>query len=155
MHTIVWTVDDGNGQMVMCTTVITVEDNENPVITCVVDVTRDTDISSCDYTVDGAEFDATFTDNCTDGTISNDFNSSSTLAGQVIPKGEHTIVWTVDDGNGQTATCTTVITIEDNENPEITCVPNITKSTDIGLCCLLYTSPSPRDATLSRMPSSA
>ena len=26
---------------------------------------------------------------------------------------------------------------------------------DIGLSCLLYTSPSPRDATLSRMPSSA
>ena len=25
----------------------------------------------------------------------------------------------------------------------------------IGICCLLYTSPSPRDATLSRMPSSA
>ena len=24
-----------------------------------------------------------------------------------------------------------------------------------GICCLLYTSPSPRDATLSRMPSSA
>ena len=26
---------------------------------------------------------------------------------------------------------------------------------DMYLCCLLYTSPSPRDATLSRMPSSA
>ena len=26
---------------------------------------------------------------------------------------------------------------------------------DINKCCLLYTSPSPRDATLSRMPSSA
>ena len=26
---------------------------------------------------------------------------------------------------------------------------------DCTLCCLLYTSPSPRDATLSRMPSSA
>ena len=27
--------------------------------------------------------------------------------------------------------------------------------TDLSKCCLLYTSPSPRDATLSRMPSSA
>ena len=29
------------------------------------------------------------------------------------------------------------------------------KSYAMGICCLLYTSPSPRDATLSRMPSSA
>ena len=28
-------------------------------------------------------------------------------------------------------------------------------SDDLSFCCLLYTSPSPRDATLSRMPSSA
>ena len=32
-----------------------------------------------------------------------------------------TVIWTVDDGNGQTATCTTVITVEDNEDPVITC----------------------------------
>ena len=32
---------------------------------------------------------------------------------------------------------------------------NGNKSTDVSMRCLLYTSPSPRDATLSRMPSSA
>ena len=30
-----------------------------------------------------------------------------------------------------------------------------TEILDLHYCCLLYTSPSPRDATLSRMPSSA
>ena len=32
---------------------------------------------------------------------------------------------------------------------------NVTVSDSLGIYCLLYTSPSPRDATLSRMPSSA
>ena len=32
---------------------------------------------------------------------------------------------------------------------------NLGVSSEQGTCCLLYTSPSPRDATLSRMPSSA
>ena len=31
----------------------------------------------------------------------------------------------------------------------------VTEAGDLLMCCLLYTSPSPRDATLSRMPSSA
>ena len=31
------------------------------------------------------------------------------------------MVWTVDDGNGQTATCQTVITVYDNQGPVFTC----------------------------------
>ena len=33
--------------------------------------------------------------------------------------------------------------------------PQLQLGADVGITCLLYTSPSPRDATLSRMPSSA
>ena len=132
--TVIWTVDDGNGQTATCTTVITVEDNEDPVITCAPNATRDTDPGVCDYTVVGTEFDATFTDNCTDGSITNDYNGTATMAGAVLPKGVTTVIWTVDDGNGQTATCTTVITVEDNEAPVITCVPNATRDTDPGVC---------------------
>ena len=134
VYTVVWTVDDGNGQTVVCTTVITVEDNEDPVITCVPNATRDTDPGLCQYTVIGTEFDATFTDNCTDGSITNNFNGTATLAGAILPKGVNTIVWTADDGNGQTASCTTVVTVEDNEDPLITCVPNATRDTDPGVC---------------------
>ena len=35
------------------------------------------------------------------------------------------------------------------------CLPSLKELKDKGCICLLYTSPSPRDATLSRMPSSA
>ena len=43
-----------------------------------------------------------------------------------------------------------------NVNQQTTSTPNVTDSGFRGdNSCLLYTSPSPRDATLSRMPSSA
>ena len=131
--------EDGAGcvdeSMVLCGSLtIIVEDNEDPEITCTPDGTRDTDPGLCQYTLIGTEFDATFTDNCTSGTITNNLNGLASIAGEILPKGITTVIWTVDDGNGQTATCTTVITVEDNENPEITCTPDGTRDTDPGLC---------------------
>lgn len=132
--TVVWTVNDGHGQTATCTTVITVEDNEAPAITCVPNATRNTDPGVCEYTIVGVELDATFTDNCADGNITNDFNGTDTLAGETLPTGNTTVVWTVNDGNGQTATCTTVIMVEDNEAPIIACPADITANTSAGDC---------------------
>ena len=47
--------------------------------------------------------------------------------------------------------CWSRVIVEDNDAPDLSCPPVTLLCTD----CLLYTSPSPRDATLSRMPSSA
>ena len=69
----------------------------------------------------GTEFDATFTDNCTNGTITNDINGTDTIAGEILITGIYTVVWTVIDGNGQTATCTTIITVEDTVAPIAVC----------------------------------
>ncbi|RMA58477.1 HYR domain-containing protein [Ulvibacter antarcticus] len=132
--TVVWTVDDGNGQMASCTTVITVEDNEDPIISCIANDTRDTDPGICEYTVVGTEFDATFTDNCADGSITNDLNGTATIDGEILPTGDTIVVWTVDDGNGQSATCTTVITVEDNEAPIIACPADLAANTDPTIC---------------------
>ncbi|RIA08897.1 putative secreted protein (Por secretion system target) [Flavobacteriaceae bacterium MAR_2010_72] len=103
---------------------VTVEDNEAPIITCVANSIRDTDAGQCTYTIQGAEFDATFTDNCAIGSITNNYTNSTSLAGAVFLEGATTVTWTVDDGHGQTATCTTIITIEDNEAPELAGVPS-------------------------------
>ena len=43
----------------------------------------------------------------------------------------------------------------EQESQETNCSVEEEKSMDQTMLCLLYTSPSPRDATLSRMPSSA
>ena len=132
--TVVWTATDGSSNMVSCTTVITVEDNEDPVIICAASATRDTDPGVCEYTVQGTEFDATFTDNCTGGSITNDFNGTATLDGEVLPIGVTTVVWTATDGSSNMVSCTTVITVEDNEDPVITCAASATRDTDPGVC---------------------
>ncbi|MFK5983462.1 MAG: HYR domain-containing protein, partial [Flavobacteriaceae bacterium] len=95
----------------------------------------------CTYTLVGTEFDATFTDNCTNGIISNDLNGSTTIANEVLSLGVTVVVWTVDDGNGQTVTCTTIITVEDNVVPVIACPVDIAVNTDLGQCSTVIAFP--------------
>ena len=95
----------------------------------------DTDNGTCTYTVQGTEFNPTaFADNCSGATIQNNYNSSSTLAGAVFNKGTTTVVWTVTDASGNTATCSFDVVVTDNEDPTITCVGNQAKDTDNGTC---------------------
>lgn len=90
---------------------------------CVPNAIRDTDLGACEYTVVESEFDATFTGV---GTITNDFNGISTLAGEVLSPGVTTVIWTISKGSGQTESCTMTITVEDNEAPVISCPSNQT-----------------------------
>ena len=48
--------------------------------------------------------------------------------------GTTTIVWTATDGSGNTASCSQFVTVQDNEDPTITCPSNITVDTDTGVC---------------------
>ncbi|MEM5567017.1 HYR domain-containing protein, partial [Psychroserpens sp. AS72] len=138
--TVNYTAVDAAGNNAVATSfTVTVEDNENPVISCITDDARDTDAGECTYTIQGTEFDATFTDNCTDGSITNDYNNNASLAGAVFQKGATTVTWTVNDGHGQTAICTTTITVEDNEDPTITCAGDITQDSDLGSCDAIVT----------------
>ena len=75
--------------------------------------------------------------------------------------GEVPIDYTISDGNGGTDDATLTITIEP-DNGNVTYANDDANTGNQGdpqagniVTCLLYTSPSPRDATLSRMPSSA
>ena len=72
-----------------------------------------------------------------------DFDPNRTLRCDEI--GEVLVDLLVRSGPG--SLCTSTVTVVDNIGPTAMCAPFTT--------CLLYTSPSPRDATLSRMPSSA
>ncbi len=130
---VIWSVTDGAGNVGECTTIVTVDDNKAPEIDCVADATRSTDEGQCTYMVQGNVFDASSADNCSAVSITNDLNGTATIDGEILQKGNTTVIWTVDKGNGQTATCTTVITVEDNEDPVISCSP-ITVNTDVGSC---------------------
>ena len=93
------------------------EDKEDPTITCPSDITVDTDTGLC--TASGVSLGASAeTDDCS-VTVSNDGSEPYDL-------GTTTIVWTATDGSGNTATCIQVVTVEDNEDPTITCPSDIT-----------------------------
>ena len=131
--TISYSATDVQGNVSSCSFDVTIEDDaEIPVIICVGDQSRSSDIGSCDYTVVGTEFDATSTDNCSSVTLINDFNGLPSLAGAVIPEGVTTILWTATDANSNIGTCQYDITVTDNELPTIACPSDISQNEDIG-----------------------
>ncbi len=131
-HTITVTVDDTNGNTATCTVVLTGDDSTPPVPVCEgpQDVTLDVD---CELVVLNLIDGATVTDNC-----SSSFTwAQSPTAGTSLPSAHdmtHTITVTVDDGNGNSATCTTVLTGKDVTYPTMTCPGNLMRGMDEGLC---------------------
>ncbi|MFV5699115.1 HYR domain-containing protein, partial [Flavobacterium sp. ZT3R17] len=110
--TVTWTVTDGAGNTATATQKVTVTDNIKPTIVCVGDKAKITDTANCSYTVLGSEFNPiSFGDNCTGSTISNNYNSTATLAGAVFPKGVTIVVWTVKDASGNTTSCNFTVTV--------------------------------------------
>ena len=104
-YIITWNFDDGNGNSIDVEQTVVVEDVTNPTITCVENMEVDADETHT-YVVSGNEFDPTATDdNCEVESVVNDFNSMATLDGATLPEGTTTIVWTVTDVAGNTATC--------------------------------------------------
>ena len=52
-----------------------------------------------------------------------------------FPVGTTIVTFTVDDGGGNTDTCTSTVTVIDNENPVLTCpTPSASYNTDIDTC---------------------
>jgi gliding motility-associated-like protein len=129
--TVTWTVTDAAGNTSTCVTTVTVLDAENPTITCPSDITQTADAGVCEAFVSIAAPVAD--DNCGVASVVNDYNGSAD-ATDVYPVGSTTIIWTVTDLAGNTATCEQTIVITDDEAPVITCPDDLTVSTDAGVC---------------------
>ena len=145
---ITFTVTDASGGMASASTTITVNDTENPNITCAADDSRSTDANACTYTVQGTEFDPVSTaDNCAVTSVTNDFNNLASLAGEALPVGPNTVIFTVTDATGNTADCAVIITVSDQIAPTITCtqVTPTTFNADADVAACTYTVP---DASL-------
>ncbi|BDD01880.1 HYR domain-containing protein [Persicobacter psychrovividus] len=117
---VIYTATDKSGNTISESFTVTVEDNENPVIT---DLPSDI-VLSASSTCDAS---ATWTlptasDNCSSG---DDLTLTSTHnSGDVFDLGVTEVVYTATDKSGNTISESFTVTVEDKENPVITNLPS-------------------------------
>jgi len=122
---VIYTATDGSGNTATCEQIITVEDNEDPTISCPADLTVDTDLGTCETT--GVSLGSSVSDDNCSVVVTNDSSEPYAL-------GTTSVIYTATDGSGNTATCEQTITVEDNEDPSISCPSDLTVDTDTGSC---------------------
>jgi len=134
--TVTWTVTDNHNNSTTCLQTVTVSDNQPPTITCPADVVTTMDQGSCFATVALG----------TPGTGDNCLVSSTTSnkpSNNQYPFGTTTVIWTVTDNHGNTASCAQTVTVSDNQPPTITCPANMTANMDQGSCFATVTLSNP------------
>jgi len=124
--TVTCTVSDASGNSASCTFTVTVNDNQPPTITCPSNIVTNTAPGQCAQVV---TFSASASDNCPGVT-----SSCSPPSGSTFPKGTTQVTCTATDTSGNTASCTFNVTVNDNENPTITCPANISTTAGVGVC---------------------
>lgn len=129
--TVSYTITDATGNTNSCSFNVTVDDNENPVITCPADIVVSNDQGQCNAVVTFA--DATATDNCP-GVIVSQTDGLVSTSQFGVTSSPNTVEFTAEDAAGNTATCTFTVTVNDTENPTITCPTDIVVDTDPGVC---------------------
>ncbi|MEO0731240.1 MAG: HYR domain-containing protein [Bacteroidota bacterium] len=136
--TLTFTLDDTNGNSTNCTSTVTLQDTISPTISCPDDQVVFTDGNCAGLVPDFT--DAMVADNCTPtaslsvsqdaapGTLLSRFNDVAT------------IVLTVDDGNGNTTSCSFTVTLADDDPPTVTCPTSqtIDFAVDCGFTLLDY-----------------
>lgn len=108
------TAKEAGGVQTTCAFTVTLSDNQGPTFNCPANATRNAAYSgsNCQYTIDGAELDATVQDDCSAVTYSNNINNGITLAGLVLAMNTVTsVTWTASDAAGNVSTCAYTITV--------------------------------------------
>ena len=124
--TVTWTVTDNSGNTATCTQTVTVTGGGVLTITCPADISLTTDAGVC--TTSGASLGSPIVSGgCGGTTVTND-------APALFPLGSTTVTWTVTDNANNTATCTQIVTVTDDELPTIACPADVNATTDAGVC---------------------
>ena len=117
--TVTWTATDGSGNVTIKTQTVTVTDTTIPTITAPSNITLNVS-GSCSVT--GINLGLpTIDDNC----IASLIVTNDAPAGNTFAVGVNTIIWTVVDGSGNTATATQTVTVIDNIAPVLNTVAPI------------------------------
>jgi hypothetical protein len=114
-------VTDPSGNTASCSFTVTVNDTQNPTITCPANMTVTTPIGSCTAV---ANYTVTAADNCPGVTTA---LQSGLASGSAFPLGVNTVTWRATDASGNTAQCSFTVTVLDGQLPVISQQPaNIT-----------------------------
>jgi probable HAF family extracellular repeat protein len=119
-HTITLKVSDPCGENSQDTVVVSVGDGTPPTVSCPVNAPT-TRKNGCEAVLPDLRSLVVASDNCTPAnalTI-----TQSPAAGTLLGSGQYVITMTVTDAAGNAATCTTTITVGDDQPPVIVCVP--------------------------------
>ena len=128
--TVTYTALDIHGNDTTCVFTVTVVDDENPIISgCPSDIIINSEVGVCNAIVTWVE--PTATDNC------NITFTSTHQPGDTFPVGVTTVIYTAVDSSGNSVTCEFDVTVEDNEDPQLTCPNDITQPSDVGVCLSL------------------
>jgi large repetitive protein len=121
-------VTDASRNTSTCSFTVTVNDNQNPVITCPGAIVRNNDANQCGAVV---TYTIGSSDNCPGQTVA---QTAGLPSGSFFPKGTTTNTFVVTDASGNTSTCSFTVTVNDNQNPVITCPASAIRLTNGGLC---------------------
>ncbi|MDO8281067.1 MAG: HYR domain-containing protein, partial [Thermodesulfovibrionia bacterium] len=123
-NTVTWTATDGSGNTATSTQTVTVVDIQMPTIA--VSTVLVSANASCSAT--GVDLGTpTTTDNCSVALVAND-------APAIFELGNTTVIWTVTDGSGNTATANQTVTVVDDQNPTVETLADISLNADAGIC---------------------
>ena len=139
--TVMWVVTDTTGNADTCYQLVTIIDDESPIVVCPVaeNADRNTDLDQCTYTVQGTEFDATATDNCNLASLTYTltgatFGNGTSLDGVQFNKGVTTVTWTASDGLNPDDICSFTVNVTDIQPPYITCAADTLVDADPFTC---------------------
>ncbi|MFT3796703.1 gliding motility-associated C-terminal domain-containing protein [Flavobacterium sp.] len=125
-YTVTWTFNDGNGNTSTATQTVIVDDTVAPVIPTLADITAECTATATPPTT---------TDNCA-GTLTATTNDPLTYNTQ----GTHVIVWTFNDGNGNSINVNQNVIIDDVTAPVVPTLADVT-----GQCNACATPPTTTD----------
>ena len=132
-HSIVWTVTDIGGNSTQCTQTVLVTDNQAPTITCPPAITVNTNDDVC-FATNPSLGTPVLSDNCPGSTAAATLGGVTIINTTQFTLGDTVVVWTVTDASSLTATCNQIVTVVDDQLPQITCPDDITVDADAGVC---------------------
>jgi uncharacterized repeat protein (TIGR01451 family) len=135
--TISSSTSDANSVNNIASASTTILDQVAPTITCTSNVTKSTDPNQCQAVVTYTA--PVVSDNCSGvGTP-----SCTPSSGSVFPKGTTTVNCSVMDASNNPASCSFTVTVNDTQNPTLSCPGNITQAAAAGLCTAVVTYAAP------------